>query len=302
MIVADRLTKSYGQQLAVDSVSFAATPGRVCALAGVLGSGRSTILRMVCGLTPPTSGSALVLGRPFQELPNPSRHVGVMLDASAQHPGRTGQEVLQLAALVAGVPRTRIEEVRQAVLLGADDLRRKVRDYTATMRQQLALAAALIGRPSVLVLDEPATQLGAQGRARLDGLLRSVARDGGTVLFTARTVGEVELLADDVVVMSAGRVVAAGSVSELMSDPGSIADSEQRDLLLHTLLTAGIGCRVRPDRTLDVSATPERVGQVARDAGIALTELRRSERSPLDNLLEAPRDGSAGSDLRRVVA
>jgi ABC-2 type transport system ATP-binding protein len=154
MIAIDHLTKRYGSQLAVDDVSFRCEPGTVTGFLGPNGAGKSTTLRMVCGLTPPTAGSATVLGARYRELDNPGRRVGVLLDASAQHAGRTGREVLTVSAQILGVPRARVDELLERVGLSRAAARKRVGAYSLGMRQRLGIAHALIGDPQVLILDE----------------------------------------------------------------------------------------------------------------------------------------------------
>src|ERR671928_1277816 len=190
MILVDQLSKRYGRYTAVDSVSFAVRPGTVTGFLGPNGAGKSTTMRMIAGLTPPTSGSTNVLGVPYPELPNPGRHVGVLLDASAQHPGRTGREVLVLGATLMGLPGTRVEQMLQLVGLTPAEGRRRVRDYSLGMRQRLGIAHALLGEPEVLILDEPANGLDPEGMRWMRGLLRDFADRGGTVLLSSHLLAE----------------------------------------------------------------------------------------------------------------
>src|SRR3954463_5313749 len=234
MIRTEQLTKRYGTHTAVDSVSFAVRPGTVTGFLGPNGAGKSTTMRMLVGLTPPTSGSSTVLGVPYAQLPNPGRHVGVLLDASAQHPGRTGREVLSLGAALMGLPRSRIEEMLHLVGLTADEARRRVGDYSLGMRQRLGLAHALLGDPEVLVLDEPANGLDPAGIHWMRGLLRRFADRGGTVLLSSHLLREVEVIADQVVIIGNGRVLIAGEKTQLLADTGA-EDLEQ----LFLKLTAG---------------------------------------------------------------
>ncbi len=159
MITVEGLTKKYGPTVAVDDVTFTAAPGRVTGFLGPNGAGKSTSLRVVVGLTRPTSGTATILGRRFADLPNPGLDVGVLLDASAQHTGRTGREILTLSQQMMGLPVRRVEEMLDLVSLTPTEASRRVRDYSLGMRQRLGLATALIGDPQVLILDEPANGL-----------------------------------------------------------------------------------------------------------------------------------------------
>src|SRR3954471_5078035 len=163
MIRVEGLTKRYGPMAAVDDVSFTVAPGQVTGFLGPNGAGKSTSMRVICGLTPATSGSATVLGKPYAALPNPGRQVGVLLDASAQHSGRTGREVLSLGAQMMGVPRPRVAEMLDLVGLTEREAGRRIRNYSLGMRQGLGIAHPLLGDPQVLILDEPANGLDPAG-------------------------------------------------------------------------------------------------------------------------------------------
>jgi ABC-2 type transport system ATP-binding protein len=210
MIQVDHLTKRYGQHIAVTDVSFRCEPGSVTGFLGPNGAGKSTTLRMICGLARPTSGRAAIAGRPYAALPNPGRQVGVLLDAAAQHPGRTGRATLRLAAAVLGVAAPRVGEVLDLVELAERTVDNQVRTYSLGQRQRLGLAHALLGAPAVLVLDEPTGGLDPAGIRWLRRLLRGHADAGGTVLLSSHQLPEVARIADRVVVIATGRVVALG--------------------------------------------------------------------------------------------
>ncbi|MEO6205616.1 MAG: ATP-binding cassette domain-containing protein, partial [Mycobacteriales bacterium] len=163
MITLEGVSKSYGRFTAVDDVSFVAQPGRVTGFLGPNGAGKSTSLRVVVGLTPADRGSATIGGLTYANIPNPGRHVGVLLDASAQHAGRTGREVLSVSAMTMGLSSSRVEEMLELVGLSKSEAKRRVKNYSLGMRQRLGLANALLGDPSVLVLDEPANGLDPAG-------------------------------------------------------------------------------------------------------------------------------------------
>jgi ABC-2 type transport system ATP-binding protein len=216
MITVTNLTKKYGPVTAVDKVSFGCEPGTITGFLGPNGAGKSTTLRMITGLARPDSGHATIAGRPFADLPNPALLVGTLLDASAMHDGRTGRATLRIAATVAGVPADRADELLAAVgLTGAG--RRRVGTYSLGMRQRLGLAQALIGSPSVLILDEPANGLDPEGIAWIRTLLRDFASRGGTVLLSSHLLSEVQATADQLVIISAGRIVARGTTTELLA-------------------------------------------------------------------------------------
>jgi ABC-2 type transport system ATP-binding protein len=284
MIRAEQLTKRYGTHTAVDSVSFAVRPGTVTGFLGPNGAGKSTTMRMLVGLTPPTSGSSTVLGVPYAQLRNPGRHVGVLLDASAQHPGRTGREVLSLGAALMGLPRSRIEEMLDQVGLTAEEARRRVGDYSLGMRQRLGIAHALLADPEVLILDEPANGLDPAGIHWMRGLLRRFADRGGSVLLSSHLLHEVEAVADELVIIGGGRIVAAGTKSDMLAGAGTIARSPDVDALTGALTTAGLPHEARPDGSLLVDASIEDVGRSAAAAGAVLTELRPASGAGLEEM------------------
>ena len=217
MIEVNDLTKRYGSELAVDGVFFRCEPGTITGFLGPNGAGKSTTLRMITGLTPPTAGTATVLDTEFAQLPNPGRQVGVLLDASAQHSGRTGREVLRLTADVIGVDRHRLPDLLDRVGLPPDAARKRVGQYSLGMRQRLGIAQAMVGDPSVLILDEPANGLDPEGIVWMRGLLRDFADRAGTVLLSSHLLHEIEAVADNLVVIHHGRIVAQGGKADLLA-------------------------------------------------------------------------------------
>ena len=199
MITVESLTKKYGGFTAVDDVTFTASPGRVTGFLGPNGAGKSTTMRIMVGLTPPTSGTATINGRRYADLPNPGLEVGVLLDASAQHAGRTGREILTIAQRTMGLPKHRVDEMLDLVSLTETEADRRVRNYSLGMRQRLGIATALIGEPEVLILDEPANGLDPAGIRWMRDLLRGYADQGGTVLLSSHLLHEIEVIADDIV-------------------------------------------------------------------------------------------------------
>lgn len=300
MIRIEHLTKRYGGFTAVDDISFTARPGRVTGFLGPNGAGKSTALRMLTGLTPASSGEALVLGRRYAELPNPSRHVGVMLDAAAQHPGRTGREVLQLAATITGAGRARVDEMLELVGLEPSEARRRVKNYSLGMRQRLGLAGALMGSPQVLVLDEPANGLDPAGIRWMRGLLRDFADQGGTVLLSSHLLHEVEQVADDLVMIGHGRIVAQGRMTDLLATrPGCVADAEDQAAFATALSAAGITFSGRADGAAEIEADAARVGRVALDAGVPLTLLRPADGTRLEDMFLQLTADTARDEQRR---
>ena len=283
MITVSNLTKRYGDFTAVHDISFTARPGSVTGFLGPNGAGKSTAMRMMTGLTPPTSGETLVLGRPYRELPNPGRHVGVMLDASAQHPGRTGKEVLTLAARTIGVGPTAVAHGLATVGLTDKEAGRRVRNYSLGMRQRLGLAAALIGDPQVLILDEPANGLDPQGIHWMRGLLRGFADRGGTVLLSSHLLSEVQIVADELVIIGNGRIVAEGTVEELLQQQGTRVRSTDDAALADALTRAGIEV-TSSHAGLLAQTSSEAVGRIALDARIVLTDLASGSAGGLEEL------------------
>src|SRR3954467_8871911 len=240
MISIERLTKKYGTTLAVDDVSFTASSGRVTGFLGPNGAGKSTTLRIMVGLTRPDSGSATISGRHYVDLPNPGLEVGVLLDASAQHAGRTGREILTLAQQFMGLPRARVGEMLETVSLTPTEASRRVGDYSLGMRQRLGIAAALIGDPEVLILDEPANGLDPAGIRWMRDLLRGYADRGGTVLLSSHLLHEIEVIADDIVVIGNGRIVSQGTKTELLQAAGTVVRAADSDGLDRALRASGI--------------------------------------------------------------
>ncbi|TYP89154.1 ABC transporter ATP-binding protein [Blastococcus xanthinilyticus] len=287
MIEIEHLTRRYGTQLAVSDVTFSCPAGTVTGFLGPNGAGKSTTLRTLCGLAAPTSGSATIGGRQYRELPNPGRHVGVLLDAGAQHAGRTGGEVLTLTAKVLGVPRTRVGEMLQLVGLDGGAAGKRVGKYSLGMRQRLGLATALLGDPEVLVLDEPANGLDPEGIYWMRGLLRGFADRGGTVLLSSHLLREVEAVADRLAVIAGGRLVASGSKEELLAAAGTVVRARERVALEQALAAAGIRYDAAEDGALLAGDEPEPVGIAAARAGVPLLELRPASGAGLEELFRS---------------
>ena len=283
MIRVEDVTKRYGAHTAVDHVTLTAEPGRVTGFLGPNGAGKSTTMRVIVGLTPPTTGAATVLGRRFTDLPNPGLEVGVLLDASAQHGGRTGREVLTLAQRTMGLRAGRVDEMLDLVSLTEGEAGRRVRDYSLGMRQRLGIAQALLGEPAVLILDEPANGLDPAGIRWMRDLLRGYADRGATVLLSSHLLHEIEVVADDLVVIGNGRIVAQGTKAELLASTGTQVRTRHPEQLANALTTAGVVVH-HGDQALRADADPERVGQVAHEAGIPLVELRTADGAGLEEL------------------
>src|SRR4051794_15812277 len=232
MITIESVTKKYGAFTAVDAVSFPARSGRVTGFLGPNGAGKSPTMRIIVGLPRANSGTAMISGRHYVDLPNPGLEVGVLLDASAQHAGRTGREILTIAQQFMGLPRNRVEEMLEVVSLTPNEASRRVRNYSLGMRQRLGIATALIGDPEVLALDEPANGLDPAGIRWMRDLLRGYADRGGTVLLSSHLLHEIEVIADDIVMIGLGRIVSMGTNTELLHEGGTVvaaADLPGRD-------------------------------------------------------------------------
>ena len=283
MITIENLTKQYGTTLAVNDVSFTASPGRVTGFLGPNGAGKSTTLRIMVGLTRPDAGSATISGRHYVDLPNPGREVGVLLDASAQHAGRTGREILTLAQQFMGLPRARVEEMLEIVSLTPAEASRRVGEYSLGMRQRLGIATALIGDPDVLILDEPANGLDPAGIRWMRDLLRGYADRGGTVLLSSHLLHEIEVIADDIVMIGLGRIVSIGAKTDLLHRAGTVVGAADLVALELALTQSGLHTTPSDGGTLHTDAAAALVGQVAFDAGIALTELRAASSIGLED-------------------
>lgn len=217
------LTKSFGDVTAVRDLSFEVDAGSVTGFLGPNGAGKTTTLRMLLGLAEPTHGRALVFGRRFAELPRPATRVGAVLEASALHPGRTGRDHLRVLACSAGVPRSRVDEVLALVDLTAA-AGRQAGGYSLGMRQRLGLAAALLGDPELLMLDEPANGLDPEGIRWLRDFLRSFAAEGRTVFVSSHHLAEIAQTVDRVVIIDRGRLVVESPLSDLVTGSSSLED------------------------------------------------------------------------------
>ena len=278
------LTKRFRRVLAVDDLSFSVERGRITGFVGPNGAGKTTTLRALLGLVTPTDGEALVFGRPYRELAEPVHQVGTVLETSTFHPGRSGRNHLRTVATAAGIPRGRVEELLELVGL-TDAAKRRVGGYSLGMRQRLGLAAALLGDPQVLVLDEPANGLDPEGIRWLRNFLRRLADEGRTILVSSHVLAELAQTVDDVAIIARGRLVAHAPVETLTARAGgrTRVRSPQADALREALAADGIEGSPLEDGALAVSAPPERVGELAAANGIVLHELR-TESSSLEEI------------------
>lgn len=281
MIRASGLTKVYGSIRAVDDLTFDVVPGAVTGFLGPNGAGKSTTMRMIVGLDRPTAGTATVDGRAYAALPAPLREVGALLDAGAMHPGRTGRSHLRVAARTHGIPFSRVDEVIEQVGL-AHAARRRIRGYSLGMRQRLGIAGALLGDPQVLLFDEPVNGLDLDGVRWIRSLLRGFADEGRTVLVSSHLMSEVQLVADRVVVIGDGRLVADSTVAELLGRAGGprvrVCTPRAEDLLRH--LPAHAVAERTGTHELEVSGVaPAVVGDLAHAVGVPVHHLSEVEQS-----------------------
>ena len=279
MIKVEGLTRTYGAYTAVDDITFTCEPGRVTGFLGPNGAGKSTTMRIMVGLTPPTKGRATIKGVDYRDLPNPGRTVGVLLDASAQHGGRTGREVLTVSALTMGLPMSRVDEMLHLVSLSPSEAKRRVKNYSLGMKQRLGIANALLGDPEILILDEPANGLDPAGIRWMRGLLKSYADRGGTVLLSSHLLHEVEMIADEMILIGRGKILAQGDRAALLSHNTKVetlATSLDNDALSAALSAKGISV-VPAGEGLRITAEPVEVGRTAVEHHIVLTDLRSGD-------------------------
>jgi ABC-2 type transport system ATP-binding protein len=274
VIEVEHLTKRFRRATAVDDLSFSVPRGRITGFLGPNGAGKTTTLRVLLGLALPTSGRASVAGRRYRELDAPIKTVGAVLEASNYHPARSGRNHLRMLATAAGIAPTRVQEVLAQVELSAA-AKRRVGTYSLGMRQRLSVAAALLGEPELLVLDEPANGLDPEGIRWLRNFLRSFAGSVGTVFVSSHVLAEVSQLADEVVIIHRGKLVAHQTVAELTLQAAGATRvrSPRAEELLGRLRQAGIEADATDTGVLAVHAPPERIGDLAAEAGIPLHEL-----------------------------
>ena len=268
------LSKRFGQILAVDDLSFTADEGRVVGFLGPNGAGKTTTLRMLLGLVNPTQGSATINGQPFTALQDPVHTVGAVLDGGMLHPGRSGRNHLRALAGAAGIGNQRVDELLELVAL-KDAANRRAGGYSLGMRQRLGLAAALIGDPRVLVLDEPANGLDPQGIRWLRDFLRTLASEGRAVLVSSHVLAEVAQTADDVVVINHGRSIAQAPLSEIMARSGGgmkVAGPDVRKLG-DLLFQQGADVSGDSAEILVKDRTGEQIGRVVAEHQLVISEL-----------------------------
>jgi ABC-2 type transport system ATP-binding protein len=294
-IAVSGLTKIYRTVRAVDDLSFTVEAGRVTGFLGPNGAGKTTTLRMVLGLVRPTAGTATIGGRRYVDLVHPIRQVGAILEASGAHRGRNGLNHLRMLCDAAGLPVSRADDVMEMVGL-TPAARRKFKGYSLGMRQRLGIAAAMLGDPQVLILDEPANGLDPEGIRWMRDLLKGLADQGRTVLVSSHLLSEMEILADDLVIIAAGKLVRQGTVAQIIDSMGT------GQVLVRTPNEAGLVAALDPhctvssnvDGSLLVSGTDAAsIGDAAQRAGVSLHELT-PQRPDLENVFLQLTAGKAG--------
>jgi ABC-2 type transport system ATP-binding protein len=277
------LTKRFGDHTAVEDLSFTATTGRVLGFLGPNGAGKTTTLRALLGLIRPTAGDVTIQGVPYGELADPTRSVGALLDGGLFHPGRRGRDHLRVLARAASIPDTRVDEVLEMVGL-QDAGRRRAGKYSLGMRQRLGLAAALLGDPRVLILDEPANGLDPQGIRWLRDLLRGLAAEGRTILVSSHALAEVAQTVDDVVVIARGRSVLQAPLPELLARGERGMRVAGPDAFRLGDMLHNAGARVTGDDRGGIVVSDrdgEQIGRIVAEHGLVIAEL-----SPVGSSLE----------------
>jgi ABC-2 type transport system ATP-binding protein len=281
MISVCGLTKDYGDVRAVDDLTFDVEAGKVTGFLGPNGAGKSTTMRMMMGLDRPTAGTATINGKPYVGLAAPLTEVGALLDAGAMHPGRTGRAHLRIGARTNGIPQSRVDEVIDQVGLGAAAGRR-VKGYSLGMRQRLGIAAALLGDPQVLVFDEPVNGLDLDGVRWIRALLRGFADEGRTVLVSSHLMSEMQLIADRVVIIGRGRLIADADIDAVLGGLGGArvrVRTPRADDLGRALDALASVERTAPDE-LEVTGLPAaEIGDLAHSVGAPLHHLAEVEQS-----------------------
>jgi ABC-2 type transport system ATP-binding protein len=274
VVQSNSLSKRYGEVLAVDDLSFNIESGTITGFLGPNGAGKSTTLRMLLGLAKPTSGHATLFGKPYDQLETPALRVGAVLEATDFHPGRSGRDHLRMLSRAVGLPDARVDEVLSLVEL-QDAAKRRVKGYSLGMRQRLGLAAALLGDPDLLVLDEPANGLDPEGVRWLRDFLRDFASGGRTVLVSSHVLAEVAQTVDQVLIINHGRLVTESTLENLTARVGGAVRVRSSHLqqLAEALEREGILTTISDEALVAQGTTRERVGDIAFATGVPIYEL-----------------------------
>ena len=283
------LTKRFGSFTAVDDLSFDVEPGRITGFLGPNGAGKTTTMRMLLGLIRPSSGTATISGTTYHDLPAPMRTVGAALEATNFHPGRSGRDHLRVLATAAGIPVDRVDDLLELTGIPAA-ARKRAGSYSMGMRQRLGLAAALLGDPQVLVLDEPSNGLDPEGIRWLRQFLRLLSSQGKTILISSHLLQEMEQTVDDIVIIVNGRLVRAGPVSSLHGTPRSIVRTSDPQQLVGALRVADVIATVDDDGAVSAETEDLRlVGDVALRSGLPVLGATHGHDRPRGALLPAHR-------------
>lgn len=287
MITVDRVSKRYEGRFVVEDLSFDVAAGRVTGFVGPNGAGKSSTMRMMVGLSSPDSGSVSYNGIPFAHLSHPATVVGAVLDPRCMHPGRSALQHMRSMAALGGIPLERASAV--LAMVGLESVaNQRVGGFSLGMRQRLALAGALLGNPSVLLLDEPANGLDPEGMRWLRGFLRAFADSGGTVLVSSHQIAELGLFVDDLVVLGGGRLIVAAPVDEILGQASStvVVATSQPAELLHLLRQHGLNATLQDGRIQVPGATRQLIAGLAFDHQVQLDELTEVRQSLEDILLD----------------
>ena len=312
MIEVTNLTKAYGETLAVDDLTFTVRPGIVTGFLGPNGAGKSTTMRMILGLDDPTAGTATVDGRPLAEHPLPLRSMGALLEAKAVHPSRPAYDHLRALAVTNGIGKDRVDEVLDIVGLG-DVARRGSGGFSLGMGQRLGIAGALLGDPQVVMLDEPVNGLDPEGIQWIRNLLQDLAREGRTVFVSSHLMSEMELMAEQYVIVGRGRLIqdiSADGLRAMADNNTTHVSADHLDDLVGLLRADGVTIDSADRGRISVTGLgPDKIGVIARDHGIALTSLvpeRRSLEAVFMELtagaVEYHGHGTAGSNQAAIAA
>jgi ABC-2 type transport system ATP-binding protein len=293
MIEVQGLTKRYGDKLAVDDLSFTVRPGVVTGFLGPNGAGKSTTMRLILGLDAPTGGSVTVNGRPYREHAAPLREVGALLDARSVHPGRSAYHHLLALAQTNGIARSRVDEVVEQVGLG-EVVRRRAGRFSLGMGQRLGIAAALLGDPRTVILDEPVNGLDTEGIRWVRSLLQGLATEGRTVFVSSHLMSEMAMTAQRLIVIGRGRLIADTAMEEFIAGaaPSVVrVRTTDPDALAARLRSREVAVSPDGDGALAVSGlSTDQVGRVAGAAGITLLELTAQQASLEDAFMDLTRD------------
>ena len=293
MIEAHGLTKRYGDKTAVDGLTFTVRPGVVTGFLGPNGAGKSTTMRLILGLDAPTSGSVTVNGKPYQQHAAPLREVGALLDARSVHPGRSAYHHLLALAQTCGIRRSRVDEVIDAVGLG-EVARRRAGGFSLGMGQRLGIAAALLGDPATVILDEPVNGLDTEGIRWIRSLLQGLAAEGRTVFVSSHLMSEMALTAQHLIVIGRGRLIADTGMEEFVAraEPGVVRVRSTDPAALAALLRSReVAVSEAGDGALAVSGlSTDQVGRLAGGAGITLLELTAQQASLEEAFIDLTRD------------